>query len=161
MNADVVVPLCPNHHKMIWHPDAVSGQHSVKHPGSMSILGVDYSSSGMCVRFADMSGKESMTYPNGIYRPSGDAMCATWSLISGLKTDIPYIFTDADIADEVDAHGIYCSGMLAVYDGQHRMEAMDHLLRHISGYMTRAKTEYDEMLYRARSDWKLLKKIRG
>ena len=161
MNAGVVVPLCPNHHKMIWHPDAVSGQHSVKHPGSMVILGVDYSSGGMCVRFADMSGNESITYPDGIYRPSGNALCASWSLAGGLNTDRQYIFTDADIADAVDSKGMYCSGMLAVYDEQHRRAALDYLLCSISDYMTRAKVEYDAALGRARDDWKTLRKLCG
>ena len=51
LGSDVAIPLCPTHHKLIYHPEATSGQHSRKFAQSMVVKQVTDSTNGKCVIF--------------------------------------------------------------------------------------------------------------
>lgn len=60
-NNKVTIPLCKTHHALIYHPEATSGQHSIKSKESLIIQMVTTSTAGKVVLYEDMVGK-TMTY---------------------------------------------------------------------------------------------------
>lgn len=155
LNKDVVIPLCPTHHKMIYHPGATAGQHSVQRQDSLSVVQVATTTAGKAVIFRDVSGND-ITVTVDVTRPKPDAIYVLkWDLIHGI--------TESEVADcdsyaemQVDSKG-YCQVGNAVYFSPgHRHIAADLLKKHIEHYMVQAKAEYEQYLARARADWKSL-----
>ena len=58
LNKDVTIPLCPTHHKMIYHPGATAGQHSVQGKDSLSVVQVATTTAGKAVIFRDIAGND-------------------------------------------------------------------------------------------------------
>lgn len=56
-NNKVTIPLCKTHHAMIYHPEAKTGQHSIKCDDSLKITMVTTSTNGKVVLYEDMNGK--------------------------------------------------------------------------------------------------------
>ena len=50
LNREVTIPLCPTHHKMIYHPGATAGQHAERHEGSLSVVQVATTTTGKAVQ---------------------------------------------------------------------------------------------------------------
>jgi hypothetical protein len=69
INKKVTIPLCPNHHKLIFHPLVNSGQHSIKNENSLEIVNVTNSNKGKCIVFKDINGNEIITYPEYECKP--------------------------------------------------------------------------------------------
>lgn len=155
LNRDVTIPLCPTHHKMIYHPGATSGQHSVMHDDSMSVVQVTNTTAGKAVIFRDVSGKD-ITVSIDVRAPKPDAIYVLkWDLVHGITEE------EADECDgyaeaQVDAKG-YCQiGNSVYFSPGNRHVAADLLKKHIEQYMVLAKSEYENALARARADWKSL-----
>ena len=55
-NSKLTIPLCKNHHSLIYHPKAKYGQHSINTKESIQILGVYKSTGGNTVHYEDYSG---------------------------------------------------------------------------------------------------------
>jgi len=51
------IPLCKNHHSLIFHPDAKHGQHSINTTESIQILAVYNSTGGNTLCYQDYDGK--------------------------------------------------------------------------------------------------------
>ena len=152
LNRDVTIPLCPTHHKLIYHPDVQSGQHSIKHPESLIVKQVARTNTGNCVIFEDMDGNQLESYTDTARIDSTDIFCASWNLVNGFSE------TTADdcemaVADEVDRKGFTREGNTVFYNKEHRRQAMQSLSEFIANYMIQTKAEYDSALERARKDW--------
>jgi hypothetical protein len=95
LNKDVTIPLCPTHHKMIYHPGATAGQHSENRPGSLEVVQVATTTAGKAVVFRDVAGND-ITVTVDVTRPKPDAIYELkWDLINGIsergdRIDIPY-----------------------------------------------------------------------
>ena len=150
----VTIPLCPNHHNLVYHEDATSGQHSEKHPDSMIVKQVTNTNKGHCVIFEDMEGNEHIsmlneTRDNGIRRIS-------WDIINGITDEEPDEVDEA-IARLVDDDGYFDDSSSVYYREGYMKIAKDLLAKFVEHYMTKAKSEYDLALEKARNDWKELK----
>jgi len=55
------IPLCKTHHALVYHPEATSGQHSIKTEDSLVIQLFTKSTNGTVVLYEDMSGNN-ITY---------------------------------------------------------------------------------------------------
>lgn len=155
LNKDVVIPLCPTHHKMIYHPGATAGQHSVQRPDSLSVVQVATTTAGKAVIFRDVSGND-ITVTVDVTRPRPDAIYVLkWDLIHGI-TESEVAECDSYAEMQVDSKG-YCQvGNSVYFSPGHRHIAADLLKKHIEHYMVQAKSEYEQSLARARADWKSL-----
>ena len=155
LNKDVTIPLCPVHHKMIYHPGASAGQHSVCHPDSLSVVQVTNTSTGKAVIFRDISGKE-LTVSVDVRTPKADAIYELkWDLLNGIRESEPEE-VDSYVESQVDSKG-YCQvGSKIYFAPGSRHVARDLLKQYITQYMIRTKNEYENALTRARADWKSL-----
>jgi len=155
LNKDVTIPLCPTHHKMIYHPGATAGQHSVQRDDSLSVVQVTNTTSGKAVIFQDIVGNK-IAVTVDVTRPKPDAIYVMkWDIIHGI-TESEVDECDSYAEMQVDSKG-YCQAGNAVYFSPgHRHIAADLLKKHIEHYMVQAKSEYENALARARADWKHL-----
>lgn len=150
----VTIPLCPNHHDLIYHEEATAGQHSEKHPESMVVKMVTNTSRGKCVIFEDMQGNEHTVDLE--YSPSNSIHFLSWDIINGLSEG------DADEIDEaiaklVDDDGFYDDASTIYYVDGYEKVAKTLLAKHIEHYMSKTKSEFDLALEKARSDYKALR----
>lgn len=53
-----IIPFCPLHHKLIFHPESSAGQHSINTPESIVILEVYDSTQGKAMHYQDFNGKK-------------------------------------------------------------------------------------------------------
>jgi len=62
---NVLIPLCPNHHKMIFHPESKFGQHSIKCKTSIHIINILKSTTGQSIQYLDyFDNKEKFYFPS-------------------------------------------------------------------------------------------------
>lgn len=155
LNQNVTIPLCPTHHKMIYHPDATSGQHAIQHPDSMSVVQIATTNTGKCVIFKDSNGTEITVYMDMKDTGNSDIYCMSWDLVNGIRNSLSDI-EDTYIEQNVDKVGYYQSGSKVYYNKSHLKIASDLLAAYVAQYMTKTKTEYASVLDRARADWKIL-----
>jgi len=52
------VPLCKNHHALIYIPKATAGQHAIQVPESIEIIQIYDSTDGKSIHYRDYEGKE-------------------------------------------------------------------------------------------------------
>lgn len=154
LNKDVTISLCPTHHKLIYHPDATSGQHAIKHPDSLSVSQVAQTNRGYCVIFKDINGNELVSTIDTRQNPNIRVM--SWSMITGLH-DADAVEIDDVIGDIVDKNGYYVDGNQVYYIKKYEHVAKDMLANFIVQYMLKTKQEYDDGIRRARADYKKLK----
>lgn len=155
LNRDVTIPLCPTHHKMIYHPGATAGQHSEKRPDSLSVVQVATTTTGKAVIFKDMAGND-ITVTIDVTRPKPDAIYELkWDLVHGI-TESEVDECDSYAEAQVDAKGYCQAGNRVYFAGGYRQVAADLLKGYIAAYMVQAKSEYENALARARADWKSL-----
>jgi len=57
-NTKATIPLCKNHHNMIFHPEAKLGQHSRNTTESIQILDIFKSTGGKALHYQDYNGKK-------------------------------------------------------------------------------------------------------
>ena len=155
LNKDIEIPFCPNHHKLIFHPDTKAGQHSRQYQNSLSVVQVTNTTTGQAVIFKDIEGREITVFVDVRY-PKSDAIYELkWSPIGGISECEPEE-VDSYIEPQVDAKG-YCQvGNKIYYSPGNRHFAQELLKQYITQYMIRAKNEYEKFLERARNDWKSL-----
>ena len=151
LSQHVTIPLCPTHHKLIYHPDATSGQHSIQHPESMSVVQVAMTNTGHCVIFKDSSGNEITVCIDDKNGNPGDIYCMSWSLIGGIKNELSDIDDDF-ILRNIDRLGIYQNGGKVYYTLSHQRTASETLSAYIGQYITKMTTEFASALDRAVSD---------
>ena len=60
----VTIPLCKNHHAMIYVPESTAGQHSIKDAGSLIIKGKYKSTGGDSIMYESMDGKSFYWFPD-------------------------------------------------------------------------------------------------
>ena len=155
LNRDVTIPLCPTHHKMIYHPGATSGQHSVQHDGSLSVVQVTNTTTGKAVIFKDVAGHE-ITVSVDVRSPRPDAIYVMrWDILHGI-TESEVEECDGYAEAQVDAKGYCQAGHEVYYSPGNRHVAADLMKKHIEAYMVQFKAEYENALARARADWKSL-----
>lgn len=154
----VTIPLCPTHHKLIYHPEATSGQHAEKFEESMMVKAVTNSTKGMCVIFEDMKGNEHISYLDEIPEESFSFMM--WDILHGIVTGVTQSL-DEGILDRVERDGYFASGATVYYVDGKEAKAKELLANHVAEYMKKAKSEFDSALEKARNDWKLLKQGLG
>ena len=154
----VTIPLCPTHHKLIFHPAATSGQHAEKFDESMIVKTVTNSTKGKCVIFEDMKGVEHTTYLEDI--PEENINFVMWDIVHGIVTGVAESL-DEGILDRVERDGYFDSGSTIYYMPSKEAKAKELLANHIAEYMKKTKSEFDSALEKARNDWKLLKQGLG
>lgn len=155
LNKDIEIPLCPNHHKLIFHPETKAGQHSRQYENSLSVVQVTNTTTGQAVIFKDIEGRE-ITVCVDVRHPKADAIYELkWSPLSGIVETEPEE-ADSYVESQVDAKG-YCQvGNHVYFSPGNRHFAQELLKQYITQYMIRAKNEYEKFLERARNDWKSL-----
>jgi len=155
LNRELTIQLCPVHHKLIYHPDAKTGQHAKCSENSLSVVQVANTTTGKAVIFRDMSGNE-ITVSVDTRAPKIDAIYViSWDLIRGIDE---HEVTECDSAIEklVDARG-YCQvGNRVFYGPGHGGVAHDLLKAYVAQYMIKTKAEYSQMLTKARQDYRNL-----
>lgn len=157
LNRNVTIPLCPIHHKLIYHPDATSGQHSICHPGSMSVVQVARTNTGNAVIFRDTTGTEITVFMDSRECGKDNIYRLSWDLVNGIR-NVEVSDMSKSVENTVDSQG-YCVVRNAVYYAARcRNTALDLMASYVAQYMTRTKAEYDSMLDKARNDWKILHK---
>lgn len=154
MGKDVTIPLCPTHHKMIYHPDATSGQHTEMTEGSMVVLQVTNTSHGKAVIFRDAYGNEHVS--DLVVRPGFTIHYVSWDLVNRIQRGVAEEL-DYNLAERVDRYGYFQDGNTVYYRDDMEQVANDLLASYMTNYMTRAKAEYTTMLETARNDWKSLR----
>ena len=155
LNKDIEIPLCPTHHKLIFHPETKAGQHSRQYENSLSVTQVTNTTTGQAVIFKDIEGREITVFVD-VRHPKADAIYdLKWSPLSGIVEAEPKE-VDSCVESQVDAKG-YCQVENHVYFSPgNRHFAQELLKQYITQYMIRAKNEYEKFLERARNDWKSL-----
>lgn len=155
LNRGVTIPLCPTHHKMIYHPGATAGQHSECHQGSLSVVQVTNTTTGSAVIFRDVAGND-ITVSIDVRAPRADAIYEiSWDIINGVRECEPEE-VDSYVETQVDSKG-YCQDGNRVYYAPGKLQvARDLLKQYIAQYMIRTKNEYENALGSARADWKSL-----
>lgn len=155
LNKDVTIPLCPSHHKMIFYQGAKSGQHAVQHDGSLEVVQVATTTTGKAVIFRDIHGND-ITVTIDVTTPKPDAIYVLkWSLLDGIS-ECEVDECDSYAEAQVDAKG-YCQvGNCVYFAPGKRQVAADLLKGYITTYMVKTKTEYENVLTKARADWKSL-----
>ncbi len=154
----VTIPLCPTHHKLIYHPDATSGQHAEKFDESMIVKLVTNSNKGKCVIFEDMHGNEYTSYLDDI--PDETIYFMSWDIINGIVSGGAESMEEA-VLDRVERDGVFDNGAVVYYRAGKETQAKEMLANHIAEYMKKAKSEFDLALEKARNDWKHLKQGLG
>ena len=155
LNKDLELPFCPTHHKLIFHPESGSGQHSIAHDNSLSVVQVANTTTGKAVIFKDMQGRE-ITVCIDTRMPKADAIYEIrWDILKGIQESEPPEI-DSYVENQVDAKG-YCQvGCKVFFSPGNRHVARDLLKQYITQYMIRAKNEYEGALAKARADYKSL-----
>ncbi len=155
LNKDLEIPFCPNHHKLIFHPETKAGQHSRQYENSLSVVQVTNTTTGQAVIFKDIEGREITVFVD-VRHPKSDAIYyLKWSPLSGIVETEPEE-VDSYVESQVDAKG-YCQvGNQVYFSPGNRHFAQELLKQYITQYMIRAKNEYEKFLERARNDWKSL-----
>ena len=155
LNKDIEIPLCPNHHKLIFHPETKAGQHSRQYENSLSVVQVTNTTTGQAVIFRDIDGREITVYVD-VRHPKADAIYELkWTPLGGISETEPEE-VDSYVESQVDAKG-YCQvGNRVYFSPSNRHFAQELLKQYITQYMIRAKNEYEKFLERARNDWKSL-----
>lgn len=155
LNKDIEIPLCPNHHKLIFHPETKAGQHSRQYENSLSVAQVTNTTTGQAVIFKDIDGREITVFVD-VRHPKADAIYdLKWSPLSGIVETEPEE-VDSCVENQVDVKG-YCQvGNHVYFSPGNRHFAQELLKQYITQYMIRAKNEYEKFLERARNDWKSL-----
>lgn len=155
LNRDVTIPLCPTHHKMIYHPGATAGQHAENRPGSLEVVQVATTTAGKAVVFRDIAGND-ITVTVDVTRPKPDAIYEMkWDLVNGVS-DREVAECDSYAEKQVDSKGYCQAGNRVYYAPGSRGVAMDLLKSYIAQYMIQTKSEYENALARARADYKSL-----
>jgi len=158
LGSDVAIPLCPTHHKLIYHPEATSGQHSRKFAQSMVVKQVTDSTNGKCVIFEDMEGKEHVTFLDSL--PTEEVNYVSWDILNGVRRGVVDSLDEA-VMDRIRRDGMFDDGNRVLYWPENEAGATATLMAYISAYMKRAKSEFDSALEKARNDWSLLKQGAG
>jgi len=57
-NTKITIPLCKNHHALIFHPKAKHGQHSINTSESIEILNIFKSTGGEALHYKDYNGNK-------------------------------------------------------------------------------------------------------
>lgn len=57
-DSKATIPLCKNHHNLIFHPESKHGQHSINTEQSIHILDVLGSTAGKTLHYQDYHGKK-------------------------------------------------------------------------------------------------------
>lgn len=113
---------------------------------------------GKSVIFKDMVGRE-ITVSIDVRSPKPDAIFELkWDLLHGIS-DTEITECDGAVEARVDYAGYCAVGHSVFYSPGHRKIAADLLRERIAAYMTKTKTEYENALASARSDWKALGKF--
>jgi hypothetical protein len=155
LNKDIEIPLCPNHHKLIFHPETKAGQHSRQYENSLSVVQVTNTTTGQAVIFKDISGKEITVFVD-VRNPKSDAIYELkWDLLRGITESEPSE-VDSLVETQVDTKGYCQMGSKVYFSSNNRHVAKDLMKQYITQYMIRAKNEYEKFLERARNDWKSL-----
>ena len=155
LNAEVTIPLCPVHHKMIYYPGSRSGQHSVPRANSLEVVQVANTTSGKAVIFRDASGTE-ITVTVDVTHPRPDAIYVLrWDLLHGIGEE-EVAECDSYVEKQVDAKGYCQTGNSVYFSPGYRHVAADLLKKYIEQYMVRTKSEFEKALAGARADWKRL-----
>lgn len=155
LNKDIEIPLCPNHHKLIFHPETKAGQHSRQYDNSLSVVQVTNTTTGQAVIFRDIDGREITVYVD-VRHPKSDAIYELrWSPLSGIVETEPEE-VDSYVETQVDSRGYFQAGNRVYFSPSNRHFARELLKQYITQYMIRAKNEYEKFLERARNDWKSL-----
>lgn len=69
LNCHVRLSYCPTHHRMIYHPEAKHGPHSVKTNSKLKILHIyPVAPEGYAVEYENMQGLTWMEYFSGTYQ---------------------------------------------------------------------------------------------
>ena len=157
INNNVTIPLCPNHHKLIFHPLVNSGQHSIKNENSLEITNVTNSNKGKCIIFKDINGNEIITYPEYECKPIEPIYVSYWCAIGGLIMDKVYDCTDIDLSCLIEHDRMFISGMHVYYVYEKRKDALNVLLNIIENYMKTSINEHDALIKNARNSWKIIK----
>lgn len=140
---NVTIPLCATHHKLIYHPEATSGQHAEKHAESMIVKSVTNSNVGRCVIFQDMKGDDHSMFIDDMPIQS-KVFVIGWNVVDGLyESEID----DADeyVMDAVDKFGYYKDGFKVYYTEKNKRLAADLLQGIIAVYQMKVSSEYDEI----------------
>lgn len=155
LNKNIVIPLCPNHHKLIFHPETKAGQHSRQYANSLSVVQVANTTTGQAVIFRDNTGRE-ITVAVDVRPPKADTIYELkWSPLSGIVETEPEE-VESYVESQVDTNG-YIQVENHVYFSPGNRHFAQKLLKHyITQYMISAKHEYEKFLERARNDWKSL-----
>lgn len=159
LNHAVTIPLCPTHHKLIYHPDATSGQHAIKHAGSLSVVQVCNTNTGYAVIFNDAVGAEITVCIDTKDTVSADIYAATWNIVGGIRERKCEDEVDADTERTVDRLGYAVRGSTVYFSREYRSAAYAALAQWVVGYMTRCKAEYESVLTRARNDYRKIIKV--
>lgn len=155
LNKDIEIPLCPNHHKLIFHPETRAGQHSRQYENSLSVVQVTNTTTGQAVIFKDISGKEITVFVD-VRNPKSDAIYELkWDLIHGITESEPSE-VDSLVETQVDTKGYCQMGSRVYFSPSNRHVAKDLMKQYITQYMIRAKNEYERALANARAVWKSL-----
>ena len=155
LNKDIEIPLCPNHHKLIFHPKTKAGQHSRQYENSLSVAQVTNTTTGQAVIFRDIDGREITVYVD-VRHPKADAIYELkWTPLGGISETEPEE-VDSYVESQVDTKGYCQAGNHVYFSPGNRHFARELLKQYITQYMIRAKNEYEKFLERARNDWKSL-----
>ena len=68
LNCHVLLTFCPNHHRMIYHPESTSGHHSIKKANSLIIHHIyPTAPQGYAVEYENMQGFKFLELFDGTY----------------------------------------------------------------------------------------------
>lgn len=59
----ITIPLCKNHHSLIYHPDSKAGQHSIKTEKSLEIINLFQSNFGISIKYKRNDGSQFFYIP--------------------------------------------------------------------------------------------------
>lgn len=149
LGKDVVVPLCPNHHRHIYHAESRSGAHSRRTRESYEISSVSLTTTGTAVTFKAFDGTESVAYVDT--RVSDVPVRElSWNAVDGI-VDRPCEDLEL-VPPEVDRDGYFAGGPRVYYVSSRRREACRELSRYIKEYADRVARETEELCRGARED---------
>lgn len=155
LNKDIEIPLCPNHHKLIFHPETKAGQHSRQYENSLSVVQVTNTTTGQAVIFKDIDGREITVFVD-VRHPKSDAIYELkWDLLHGITESEPSE-VDSLVETQVDTKGYCQMGSRVYFSPSNRHVAKDLMKQYITQYMIRTKNEYERALANARAVWKSL-----
>lgn len=160
LNKNLTIPLCSCHHKLIYHPDATTGQHTNNTPESMRVEGVYNTTTGKCVKFIDYYGQVHDTYIDSKPALPTRVSRLSWTLIGGVALDIVDEVDDNEWRD-IDRYGYYQFSNYVLFRDEYKNVAADLLCSYITNYMTRVKLEHESMMSNARNAWKEIKALKA